>query len=234
MKTSVRQFLLLVFCLFAGSASWAQTSIGLRAGSNFANFAVQDDENYPFRPKPGLSFAVLFNLPMSATTSIQLEPGFSQRGTRIRMKSEEMVNNQTVKIDVKGNLSVNYIELPILFQYRPKLGKLEGLFSIGPEVRLLMGNLKTKSTSKLYIDNELIASESRDETYSFGEDSRKFDFGMVGGAGLAYPLGALKIFAEGRYHFGLRNLATSVDGDNTKVYNRGASAHIGVLVPVGK
>ncbi|WP_439558172.1 porin family protein [Dyadobacter sp.] len=234
MKKSLCPFLLLVLCSFAGSASWAQMGVGLRAGSNFANFVVQDDQNYPFKPKPGLNFAILFNFPVGPATSIQLEPGFSQRGTRVRMKSEDLINGQQLKVDIKGTLSVNYIELPILFQYRPKLGKLEGLFSIGPEVRLLAGNLKAKSTSKAYVDGELIASESQDETYSFGEDSRKFDFGAVGGAGLAYPIGALRIFAEGRYHLGLRNLATSDDGDDAKLYNRGASAHIGVLFQVGK
>jgi len=227
MKKSVRQFLLLSLCSLAGSVSWAQVSLGVRGGANFATFAVSgDDQDLPFKPKAGLNFAILFNLPLSTSTSIQIEPGFSQRGTRISENSNQLINSQQVKIDIKGKLLVNYIEMPILFQYKPQLGKLEGLLSIGPEVRLMTGNIRAKSRSKVYVDGDLVSDTSED-------DSNKFDFGIVGGAGVAYPLGAIKVFAEGRYHFGLRNLS-SYSGDDSKVHNRGASAHLGILVPIGK
>jgi len=233
-KKSVRQFLLLSLFTLACSASWAQVSLGVRGGANFATFAVSgDDQDFPFKPKAGLNFALLFNLPISGSTSIQIEPGFSQRGARISEKSEQLINSQQVKIDINGKLLVNYIEMPILFQYRPQLGKLQGLLSIGPEVRLMTGNIRAKSRSKVYVDGELVSDTSEDESYGSSDDTNKFDFGLVGGAGVAYPLGTIKVFAEGRYHFGLRNLASD-SGDDSKVHNRGASAHIGILVPIGK
>jgi hypothetical protein len=234
MKKSTR-LLLSVLCLLAFSFnSRAQVSVGLRGGVNFANFIVKDDsQDYPFKAKTGLNFAVLFNLPLSASTSIQFEPGFSQRGAKISEKLDELVNGQQIKVEVKGKMLVNYIEMPVLFQYKPQFGKLQGIFSLGPDVRLMTGNLKTESSSKAYINGELIDESNGNESYS-SDDARKFDYGLVGGVGLSYPLGAIKVFAEGRYHFGLRNLATSVDGDDSKVYNRGAAIHIGILVPVGK
>ncbi|WP_171036577.1 porin family protein [Dyadobacter sediminis] len=234
MKKSVFQLSVLLICCFSASVTRAQLSLGLRAGVNFANLAVTDEESFPFKPKAGLSFALLFHLPLGTSTAIQIEPGFSQRGGRISTKTSEFINNQQVKADIKGKLLVNYIELPVLFQYKPKLGKMEGLLSIGPEFRLMTGNVRAKSSSRVYVDGVLISSTSGDESYASGNDTRKFDFGLSGGAGLAYPLGTVKVFAEGRYHLGLANLATPIDGDNSKVHNRGASVHIGVLVPVGK
>ncbi|MCF2445727.1 PorT family protein [Dyadobacter sp. CY345] len=235
MRKSLRQIFILSICFLATTVSWAQVSLGVRGGANFATFAVEgDDQEFPFKPKTGLNFAILFNLPLGASTSIQIEPGFSQRGARISAKTNEFFNNQQIKAEIDGKLLVNYIEMPVLFQYRPKLGKLEGLLSIGPEVRLMTGNIKAKSSSKVYIDGVLVSDTSEDESYGSGDDTQKFDFGMVGGAGLAYPLGIVKVFVEGRYHFGLRNLATTDDGDDSKVHNRGASAHIGILVPIGK
>lgn len=235
MKKSVRQLLLVSLCSLATTVSWAQVSLGLRGGANFATFAVKgDDQDFPFKPKTGLNFAILFNLPVSASTSIQIEPGFSQRGAGIYSKSDQLINNQQVKVQIEGKLLVNYIEMPILFQYRPKLGRLEGLLSIGPEVRLMTGNIRAKSKSKVYVDGVLVSDEREDESYGSADDTHKFDYGIVGGAGLAYPLGIVKVFAEGRYHLGLRNLASSDGGDDSKVHNRGASAHIGILVPIGK
>ncbi len=234
MKKSLRQFFILPICFLATTVSWAQVSLGVRGGANFATFAVEgDDPEFPFKPKAGLNFALLFNLPISGSTSIQIEPGFSQRGARISEKSEQLINSQQVKIDINGKLLVNYIEMPILFQYRPQLGKLQGLLSIGPEVRLMTGNIRAKSRSKVYVDGDLVSDTNEDDSYGSSDDTNKFDFGLVGGAGVAYPLGTLKVFAEGRYHFGLRNLASD-SGDDSKVHNRGASAHIGILVPIGK
>ena len=97
---------------------------------------------------------------------------------------------------------------------------------------MLTNNLK-QSSVKSY--GKLISEENQEDSYGFGEGSRKFDYGIPGGVGVGYPLGNLKIFAEGRYYFGLRNLATRVDADDdSKVYNRGASVHLGTLVPIGK
>lgn len=238
MKKSSHIALSILSCLLIfSSISQAQVSVGLRAGANFANLAVEDEsgQEYPFKAKTGLNFAVLFNLPIGSTTSIQFEPGFSQRGTKISETVSQVINNQQAKAEVKAKLLINYIEMPILFQFKPKLGKIEGILSIGPELRLLTNNLKQKSSVKSYLDGKLISEEKDESSYSFGEGSRKFDYGVLGGVGLAYPLGNLKIFAEGRYHFGLRNLATPIDADdNSKVHNRGASVHLGVLVPIGK
>jgi len=220
----------LLFVLFT-YASQAQMSVGLRGGVNFSNLSMEDVSSSSFKPKTRLNFGLLFNYSLSSSTSIQIETGFSQRGAKISDDASVMTNNQNFRYVAKGESLLNYIEVPILFQYKPKLGKLEGILSLGPELRLLTSPLKVKLKSKLFINDELVEERTEETSLSGDNNFKEFDFGMVGGAGIAYPVRTLKIFAEGRYHFGLNNLRKD---DDLKIHNRGASVHVGILVPVGK
>lgn len=238
MKKSARLFLPVLFCLFASSSSWAQMSVGLRTGVNLSTFSYEEEQPYDdspgFKTRAGFNFAVLFNYALSPSMSIQVEPGFSQRGAKTDNTIETVQNSQRYKIESKGKVIANYIELPILFQYKPQFGKLEGIVSFGPELRYLTTPLKFKSTTKTYVNGELISNEKGDESLSGDDGIRKFDIGLVAGVGVAYPIGSLKVFGEARYHFGINNLVGHFDGAESKLYNRGASINVGVLLPVGK
>lgn len=222
----------LFFVLVFSVNTFSQVSMGLRGGVNFANLDLRGEDVFSFKPKAGVNFAILFNIPLSPVLSLQIEPGFSQRGGRIDEKDEGNINNIQVKQEITGKLLTKYIEMPILFQYKPKIGNLEAIFSLGPEVRIMTGGMKLKEHGKIYVNGELTQDNSN-ETALNGDDAfRRFDYGLVGGAGLAFPVGTVKLFTEGRYHFGLGNLNSPNDGP--KAYNRGASVHVGVLVPIGK
>ena len=242
MKKSARLFFPVLFSLFAGSSSWAQMSVGLKSGVNLSNFSF-DEESYDsgfsgdspgFKTRTGFNFAVLFNYALTPTMSIQVEPGFSQRGARIDETDETVLSGQRYRIEGKGKVIANYIEMPVLFQYKPQFGKLEGILSFGPELRYLTSPLKFKSTVKTYLNGELVSEEKDNQSLSGNDGIRKFDIGLVAGVGAAYPIGSVKIFGEARYHFGINNLVGHFDGNESKLYNRGASINVGVLLPVGK
>lgn len=232
MKSVVRLFSTFLLLVFFTSALHAQMSVGLRGGVNFANLSLKEVSESAFKNYTRPSFAVLFNYSLSPSLSIQIEPGFSQRGTKISDDLSAINNNQNIRVVSKGKISLNYIELPVLFQYKRKLKKLEGIVSLGPELRLLTTPEKTILNSKVFINGEL--TDDRTDTSNGNDSFRKFDFGLVGGAGIAYPVGTMKIFAEGRYHFGLNNLAGNRQDNDLKIHNRGASAHLGILLPIGK
>jgi hypothetical protein len=59
---------------------------------------------------------------------------------------------------------------------------------------------------------------------------RGFDYGLTARVGIAHPVNPIKIFIEGRYHLGLRDLTNN--GIATR--NRGISVNVGILLPVGK
>lgn len=234
MKNLVRLFLCFLLLIFFIPNSHAQMSVGLRGGVNFANLSLKEVSESTFKTYTRPSFAVLFNYALNPGMSIQVEPSFSQRGTKISDEASIINNNQNLRVVSKGDISANYIEMPILFQYKPMLGKLEGILSVGPEIRLLTTSVKTKLNTKVFINGQLV-EDRLEEVSSSGDNSfRNFDFGIVGGAGIAYPVGLVKIFAEGRYHFGLNNLAGKRQDSDLKIHNRGASAHLGVLLPIGK
>lgn len=234
MKDLVRLFLSFLLLIFFIPTSHAQMSVGLRGGVNFANLSLKELSESTFKTYTRPSFAVLFNYALNPSMSIQIEPGFSQRGTKISDDASIINNNQNLRVVSKGDISANYVEVPILFQYKPKLGKLEGILSIGPELRLLTTSVKTRLNTKVFINGQLIQDRMEEVSSSGNNSFRNFDFGIVGGAGIAYPVGLLKIFAEGRYHFGLNNLSGDREDNELKIHNRGASIQLGVLVPIRK
>jgi len=223
-----------LFSMFAAANSQAQMHVGLRAGANLSTLAMENADGSAFKTRVAPNVAVLFNYQISPSFSIQAEPGFSQRGAKIENTTTLKDNTQTYRYELKGKTILNYIEMPVLAQYRPSLGKLEGIVSLGPEVRVLAKPQVLKGGSKVYINGELAEENTAEEVLSGDDGPRKFDFGLVGGVGVAYPVGNLRIFAEARYHFGLLNLFKQTGSDDVKVYNRAASVSVGVLVPVGK
>ncbi|MHA4736880.1 porin family protein [Dyadobacter sp. MSC1_007] len=221
-------FLLLVaaFIFISAPESKAQYSVGFRAGVNFANY--KPGAIFYYDARAGANVALLFNKSINSFLSIQIEPGFSQRGAQYEMSEEGPVNGFILKTKETGKFRLNFIELPILLQWKPRIGKFEGIVSLGPELRYRVGNPKLKYTSKFIYDGVVTKDESGEVDMNDGFGRRAFDYGLAGGAGIAYPLKSFKVFGEARYHLGLRRLTESL-----KMYNRGVSVHLGVLVPIG-
>lgn len=227
MKKYLYAFLPFTFLiLFFYTDSYAQLHVGLRAGVNFAN--LKPEAVVPFKSKTSANFAVLLNRQLNRSFSIQLEPGFSQRGARYDISGEGLLNGIVLRSESVGKIHLNYIELPILLQYKPKIGRLEGILSLGPEVRLQLGAAKFSYTDKIYYGG--VKSMDDSGKTNLGPNLNNFDYGFTGGLGIAYPFHAFKIFTEARYHLGLRKIYT----DGIKIFNRGASVHLGILLPMPK
>jgi hypothetical protein len=215
-------FTFLIFC----DPLYAQYHIGVRGGMNFAKFGPANVIDYKVNVRP--SVAVILNKPLNSAFSIQVEPGFSGRGARYGDEMVYVENNVEVRRVDSGKIFLNYIEMPILFQYRSRVGLFDLMLSAGPDVKLLTGKGKVKGRSQLYRDGVTITDTQIDTKFGGENDLRSFDYGLTGGAGLAYPMKNLKLFAEARYHLGLSKvLRGGVDP-----HNRGLSAHAGILFPI--
>lgn len=227
MKNATSSLLLVAVLLFISVArSEAQYSIGIRAGVNFANFKPGTIFHYDSRA--GANVALLFNKPINAVLSLQAEPGFSQWGAKYETSGEGPFNGIILRSEETGKFRSNFIELPVLLQWKQKIGLLEGIVSLGPEFRYRLGDMKLKYTSKIVYDGVVTKDESGVVKMEEGYGQRKFDYGLAGGLGVAYPVKSFKIFCEARYHLGLRRLV-----EDLKTYNRGVSVNLGVLVPMG-
>jgi len=227
MKKFINYWLLpaLLSCIFC-LESHAQIHVGARGGINFADLGPYNVIPFSHIVRP--NFALLLNVPVSPVFSLQIEPGFSQRGGKFDESGEEILGSVLIKIEATGKISSNYIELPLLFQYRPKFGKFEGIVSIGPELRYRVGAARLNEISKLYQDGVLITDNSGETDLSAINNYKDFDYGLTGGGGIAYPMPNLKIFTEARYHLGLGKIYQN----GVDIYNRGVSVHLGILVPI--
>lgn len=230
MKNYTRIWLPLVVMIFVFCfKAQGQLNIGIRGGLNFAKLDPQLGAGY-YKPTTGVNLALVLNKALDPVFSIQIEPGFSQRGGSYDFTHIWNFEGMEVRDESFGKISASYIELPVLLQYTPKLGKLVGILSFGYEVRLRTGPAKFDIVERQYQGGVLMFDNSEERSSSRANSDRAFDYGAIGGAGIAYPIGIVKVFAEGRYHLGLGNFFR--DGEN--VYNRGASVHIGIMAPIRK
>lgn len=214
----------MLMCL--STSSHAQYHIGVRGGVNFAKFGPANV--IPYNPNVRPNTAIVFNKSLSDALSIQLEAGFSGRGTKYDETTEGVYKGAMFRYESSGSLDINYIEMPVLLQYRCGVGPFDLILSAGPDVKLLVGKTRAKNNSRIFREGVLTSEVSDDSKSRKGDDFRGFDYGLTGGAGLAYPMRNLKLFAEARYHLGLRKIMPNGFHSN----NRGLSAHAGVLFPI--
>lgn len=231
-----------VACYLISHTAQAQLSLGLKGGVNFSTMNAQNSSISNFDDRIAPNFAVVFNYRLGPAFSIQAEPGFSSRGATVRPNQPEpgiiITPGSPYQRTLKGVVKVNYFELPIVAQYRPHLTeKLEAIISAGPEVRFRTGPQKLETTTATYVSGEKKSEVTITQSYSGNDAVSTFDAGFTAGAGVAYPIGRLKVFLEGRYHLGLYNLASDNNNrgdDAVKIHNRGASVFVGVTVPILK
>ncbi|WP_342084779.1 porin family protein [Dyadobacter sp. OTU695] len=226
-KSTFTHLLIVTFVLLSAVESHAQFKVGVRGGVNVANFkpnAIFDYDN-----RVGVNVALLFNKTLNSKLSIQFEPGLSQRGAQYDYVTEGPVDGKTMKTEETGKFLLNFIEMPVLVQWKPRIGKFTGIVSLGPEVRYRVGNARQKYTSKITYDGVVSKDESGVVDMQEGFGKRAFDYGIAGGVGVAYPMKSVAVFTEARYHLGLRPVVKSLN-----MYHRGPSFHLGVLVPLKK
>ncbi|WP_161597136.1 porin family protein [Dyadobacter flavalbus] len=219
----------ILFVLTLTTSSQAQLSVGLRGGVNFAHFG-SGDPVLNYKPKTAPGFASLFHYAVSPSFSFQVEPGYAQW-------SAQIAETQTAPNYIREyaySIFLNYAEVPVLFQYKPNFGKLQAIFSLGPEARFLAKPMKAKTKIIQYYNGQVTDQLDRTDRYTGDFGVRKFDIGLMAGIGIAYPAGPFKIIAEGRYHYGFTDIYGNLTGSSSSVYIRGISAHAGLLYPIGK
>ncbi len=147
----MKQMLLLLSLMTISTASWAQSSYGVRAGMNLANVRyIWDGVKLSSTTKVGLNIGAFANFSLNEQISIQPELGFSQMGS---------------KFD-GGNETFNYVTLPLLTKYSLKNW---GIYA-GPQLAFLSSakdksDGQSESTKQYYNSTDFAAIIGAD--YSF-------------------------------------------------------------------
>lgn len=201
MRSSMKKsfFLTLILSLFllGFNNSNAQIKFGAKAGLNISNVSG-DDAGSP-DSKVGLVLGGLIQYQFAKMFGLQPELLFSMKGA-----SEEGGG-------VKSDLSLNYIELPILVKF---LIPLEGNKSLVPS--LYAGPSIGYNVSA---DLEQTANNQSQST-DISDDVETLDFGLAFGGGIEFPIGNNNLGFDVRYTLGLSswdNSGADADVKNTAI-----------------
>jgi hypothetical protein len=186
--------------LFCAATAHAQTpSVGVRVGVNVANLDFSEEtEITDAKTLTGLVAGLFVTVPINDIVGFQPEVLFSQQGTRFT----ELGETAKFKLD--------YVQVPLLGRFR--LGS-------GSPVAVLVGpTLGFRYRAK--IDAPGVTDDFSDE---FEDSIETFDAGLV--TGVAVEAGRLVL--DGRYTWGLMNIAKDDEFGAGTAKNRVFSASVG-------
>ncbi|MBK7939931.1 MAG: PorT family protein [Lewinellaceae bacterium] len=220
MKNSVKFLLTAAFALVTFAAS-AQISIGPRVGVNLAKWSGGEEEIGDVKNRTGYQFGIAAEIRLNDNFAIQPEVNFLQKGARQDFSEVDSIFG---KVESKTDISMNYLEVPVLLKAGTSFGPARVDILAGPSFGYaLSGKVKDELT---------INGETETDKYDidFEDDEvKRTDLGLQLGAAFSVNLGErASLFVDGRYLLGLTNLNDSED-DDFSIKNRGISLSAGVL-----
>lgn len=202
-------FLAGILCICTLVPLSAQLTVGGFIDLNIAGLHVTSDntgEEYSSYLGFGLGGVVTY--PLGNGLAIQGEPVFLQKGGKVTEDNETF------------GLKILYFDIPVFLRYNIALssGTVLPYVIAGP-------NLGFRAASKVVFPDGS-SSSNKDEINGV-------DLGLGIGAGVEVPYNNLIFFGETRYAFGLTNInSETVEGDESKVMNRGLQILLGIKVPL--
>lgn len=205
-----------VATLAVASSVDAQT-IGFKLGASFANWNVEDDGQ-----DVGTN---------QGTLSSFMGGGFIRFGLgRLGLQPELLVVTRGTEIEGAGDddmaFKVDYVEVPVLLvlPLTMNTGFAPYVFG-GPSFAFEIGCRTETNIGDTEVDEEDCDSPGADLF-----ERKKTDIGVTAGAGLEFPLGPGALLIEGRYNWGLSNLA---DETGLSVKSRTGAVLAGYSIWIG-
>jgi hypothetical protein len=219
------------FALLLVTYTFAQVSLGLKAGVNIANITTPEISiaNFPdVQTNESFTFGAIAEFGIANGFAIQTEANYTKKGFTINEGIPLELANIPLPIGVKVTTDLNYIEVPILAKYNFGNGKVGGYVAAGPTMSYA-ANGRFRTAANFIIDFNVI-----DQKFDFDDlNISKFDLGASIGAGGTVNLGGMKLFVDARYTHGFNKL------DNIPVIdldfrNKNFALTTGFLIPLSK
>ena len=188
----------LLFATFSVAALQANAQagrFGINAGVNFANINGKDVEGTKL--KTGFQAGVTYDIGLADEFVLQPGVSYVQNGTKL-----DAFNSK---------LHLNYIQVPVTFQYQPALGTGNLLLGVGPYVGFGVGKVK----GSLFDDKVSSKSDWDDAGLKKVDAGGKLLVGYQLGMGLSFNLNA---------NLGLANLS---DDKDAKFHNTSFGVTVG-------
>jgi len=187
--------LLATFSVAAVPANAQAGRFGINAGVNFANINGKDVEGTKL--KTGFQAGVTYDIGLADEFVLQPGVSYVQNGTKL-----DAFNSK---------LHLNYIQVPVTFQYQPALGTGNLLLGVGPYVGFGVGKVK----GSLFDDKVSSKSDWDDAGLKKVDAGGKLLVGYQLGMGLSFNLNA---------NLGLANLS---DDKDAKFHNTSFGVTVG-------
>jgi len=205
------------FIIFTVSLASAQSSsrLGFSAGVVYANMSIKDillvKENG--EGKVGVTFGVLYDVPMMNNGSFQPALNFVQKGTK-----EIAIVGDTL------NLRLNYIEIPLNVLF--KFGHSSGNFMIGggPAVALGISGKETRTSNGTTTNTDISSGDD------VGDHYKGIDFGLNVQGGFEFSNG---FFIAVNYTHGVNSLFADASPSG-QLWNRCFGLRFGYLLGAKK
>lgn len=171
---------LLIVLASAFSIANAQTKFGIKAGVNFSNVIekAENGDQSDTQSLPGFHLGLTAEIALAGDFYIQPALLYARKGFK---QESEGFGGSTTNLKVKAN----YLELPVNFLYKPKLGMGRLLLGAGPYIAygtggnwksdtdILIGDIREKGEGSVVFRND--GSVRNDSEYTYG---RPFDYGF--------------------------------------------------------
>ncbi len=221
----IKRFFYLIAVLFVSTAASAQIEeprnileIGINGGLNMSQMDIQPKirQNMLSGINSGISIRYTSEKYFKMICGAQLEFNYSQRGW------EEDFDDETGNSYTR---TLNYLEIPLLahlaFGKEPR--GLQFFINLGPQIGFLI------SENEEYKGEWDVESRPLGSQPIYGKDvENKFDYGILGGAGLELKTKIGNFTIEGRYYYGLGDIF-----GNSKTDDYGRSANNTITIRLG-
>jgi hypothetical protein len=219
----ILKLILLLLIISCSLTLQAQFHLGLRGGiiSSSVNFS-ETKAGQAIRNRAGLLGSLLLEYRINEGFAFQPEVSWVQRGWK---------NTTVLSIPFVGTNEliyqeqINYLEIPVLLKGGFAVGNMRLDILAGPSFAWAMSGQR-KVTNKFTNGAGQTTEDKTTEEIDFDQDFEKADFGLQGGAMVSVKTGSVRLFADGRYLYGIKDLSK---GDNVDVTSKGVVLSVGVI-----
>jgi hypothetical protein len=198
--------LLAALCVIALAPRDLAAGVGIKGGYSLAKFSlVPAETEMTWQYLPSWVAGVYFDFKLGFV-SVQPEILYTRMGAKFADEVE----------DFRLEYRFDYVQVPVLLKFN--------IVPVGPIRPFFYGG---GYGAYLLKAEGFMASGEESETADLIEEFQRYDYGVVGGGGLAFKLPGLSLSVEGRYNFGLANIIKDpLEGESLK--NRSIMVLVGV------
>ncbi len=204
----MKKFLVVALAALCVAAVLPQTlsaGVGIKGGLSLSKYTYTSPDPMPFAMEnlTGLVGGVYFNMGLGPL-SFQPEILYARMGMKYSFEGAT-IEYQT-----------NYIQVPLLLKV--------SVIPAGPIRPVVYAG---GYGSYLLSAKGVMTSEEGSDSGDLDDIYEKYDYGLVGGAGVEFKLPGIKMSLEGRYNLGLANVLKEAESD-TSLKNRSIMVLVGV------